>query len=85
MRGTLCFLLQVKWTPRCPDWKEGRISLQRFNAGSSFISQDERMSESTVETLQNALGLNLISTRGFKFLGQLEKLAAFSVSKVDDA
>ena len=26
VRGTLCFLLQAKWTPRCPDWKEVQIS-----------------------------------------------------------
>ena len=36
--GTMCFLLQVKCTPKCPDLKEGQISLQRLNAGSSFIS-----------------------------------------------
>ena len=46
VRGNLCFVLQVKWTPRCPDVKEAWISLQRLNAGSSFISQDERISES---------------------------------------
>ena len=62
--GTLCFLLQVKWTPRCPDSKEGKIYWQILSAGSSFISQDERMSESHVETLQKAIGLHLISTRG---------------------
>ena len=28
VRGTLCFLSQVEWTPRGPDSKEGRISLQ---------------------------------------------------------
>ena len=28
VRGTLCFLSQVEWTARDPDWKEGRISLQ---------------------------------------------------------
>ena len=28
VRGTLCFLSQVEWTPRDPDSKEGRISLQ---------------------------------------------------------
>ena len=48
---------------RCPDSKEGQISMQRLNACSSFISQDERMSESPVETLQKALGLHLISKR----------------------
>ena len=64
----MCFLLQVKWTPRSPDSKEGRISLQRLNAGSSFISQDEMLSESNVETLQNALGLHLISKSGVIFV-----------------
>ena len=28
VRGTLCFLSQVEWTPRGPDSKEGPISLQ---------------------------------------------------------
>ena len=28
VRGTLSFLPQVEWIPRCPDSKEGRISLQ---------------------------------------------------------
>ena len=63
VRGTLYFMLQAKWTPRCPDKKEVQISVQRLHACSSFISQDERMSESPVETLQKALGLHLISKR----------------------
>ena len=85
LRRTLIFLLQVKWTPRCPDSKEGQISLQRLNAGSSFIAQDERMSESPIETLQKALGLYLISKRGLTFLWHLERHTEFSASKVDDA
>ena len=28
VRETVCFLSQVEWTPRDPDSKEGRISLQ---------------------------------------------------------
>ena len=28
VRGTLCFLPQVEWTTRCPDSKQGRVSLQ---------------------------------------------------------
>ena len=83
--STLCFLLQVKWTPSCTESKEGRIYLQRLNAGSSFISPDERMSESPVETLQKALGLQLILTRVFRSLWHLERKAEFSASKVDDA
>ena len=68
LRRTLIILLQVNWTPRCPDSKEGQISLQRLNAGSSFIAKDERMSESPIETPQKALGLYLISKRGLTFL-----------------
>ena len=68
VRGTLCFMLQAKWTPRCHDLKECQISLQRLNACSSFISQDERLSESPVDTLQKALVLHLISIRGLTSL-----------------
>ena len=64
VRGTLCFMLQAKWTPRCPDYKEVQISLQRLHAFSSFISQDERMSESPVEILEKALGLHFLSKMG---------------------
>ena len=67
-RVTLCFLHQVEWTLRCPDSKEGRLSLQCVNAGSSFISQDEGMSESPVETLEKAIVLNLFWTEGLIFL-----------------
>ena len=54
--------------PEIPDLKEGQISLQRLNAGSSFIAEDQRMSESPIETLQKALGLYLISTSSLTFL-----------------
>ena len=64
VRATLCFMLQAKWTARCPDLKEVQISLQRLNVCSSFISQDERMSESLLEPLQKALGLHLLLKRG---------------------
>ena len=57
-------MLQAKWTPRCPDSKEGQISLQRLSAFSSFILQDERLSEYPVEMLQRALGLHLMSKSG---------------------
>ena len=45
-----------------PDSKEGRISLQGLNLGLSFMSQDEGMSETRVETLEKAVGLGLIWT-----------------------
>ena len=78
-------MLQAKWTPRCPDLKDGQISLQRPNACSSFISQDERMSESPVETLQKALGLHLILKRGLTSLWQLESHGEITASNDDHA
>ena len=85
LRGTLCFMHQAKWTPRCPDWKEVQVSLQRLLECSSFISQDERMSESPVETLPKALGLHFISKRVLTCLWQLESHVEFTASNVDDA
>ena len=78
-------MLQAKWNPRCHDLKECQISLQRLNACSSFISQDERMSESPVDTLQKALGLHLTSKRSLTSLWQLESHVEFTASNVDDA
>ena len=37
--------------PEIPDLKESQISLPRLNAGSSFIAEDEMMSESPIEIL----------------------------------
>ena len=85
VRGTLCFMLQAKWTPRCPDWKEVQITLQGLHACSSFMSQDERMSESPVETPQRALGLHFISKRGLTCLWPLESHVEFTASNVDYA
>ena len=85
VRGTLHFMLQAKWTPRCPDYKEVHVSLQSLHACSSFISQDERMSESPVETLPKALGLHFISIWGLTCLWQLESHVEFTASNVDDA
>ena len=48
--------------------KEGQISLQWLNFGSCFMSQDEGMTESPVETLEKAVGLRLIWTGGITSL-----------------
>ena len=48
------------------EWHKDAI--QRFHACSSFISQDERMSESPVETIEKALGLHFISKMGLTCL-----------------
>ena len=31
VRGTLCFMLQAKWTPGCPDWSQSQTRLKRLN------------------------------------------------------
>ena len=84
VRGTLCFMLQAKWTPRCPDSKEGQISLQRLHACSSFIWKNERRSQTHVGTLQKALGLHIISKRGLTSLWQLKSHVEFTASNGHD-
>ena len=85
VRGTLCVMLQAKCTSRCPDSKEGQITLQRLNSCSSFISQDETMSECPVKTLQNAIGRQLISKRPLTFLCHVERHAKFTALNFDNA
>ena len=68
-----------------PDSKEGRISLRGLNLGSCFMSQDEGMSESPVETLEKAVGLRLIWIGGITSLCHLERHTEFNASKGDDA
>ena len=48
--------------PERPCLKEGPISCSGVNSGSSFIPQDEDMSESHVETLEKAVGVSVIWT-----------------------
>ena len=73
VRGTLSFLSQVEWTARDPDSKEGGFPCIGLNSGSCFISQDEGMSESPVESLEKALDTHLIWTVG---------LTSFDTSRV---
>ena len=60
------FYTSIEMDPEMRDEKEVQISLKRLHACLSFISQDERRSESPVENLQKALGLNFISKRRLK-------------------
>ena len=62
-----------------------RFHCSALNAGSSFISQDEGMSESPVETLEKALGLHLFWTGGLTLLWNLERHMEFNASKGEDA
>ena len=68
MRGTLCFLSQVEWTPKGRDSKEGPISLQWRKFSLVFHLKDEDMSESRVETLEKAVGVSVIWTGGLTSL-----------------
>ena len=47
-----------------PDSKKATFPCRGLNLGLCFLSQDEGMSESTVETVEKAVGLRLIWTVG---------------------
>ena len=64
--------------------KKAGVSCSGMNTCMSFISQDERMSESTVETLDKTLCPRLICKGGLTSLWHLEKQAEFNASKSDD-
>ena len=77
----------------CLEWNGPREALTQnkagfpcsgLNSGSSFISQEERISESPVETLEKAVGLRLIWTEGITSLWHLERHTEFNASKGDD-
>ena len=48
--------------------KKASFPCSALNAGSSFISQDEGMSESPLVTLEKDLVLNLFWTEGLTFI-----------------
>ena len=64
--------------------KKAGFPCSALNAGSSFISQDEGMSESPVETLEKAIVVNLFWTEGLTSIWDFERCADFNASKCDD-
>ena len=56
-----------------------------LNAGSYFISQDEGMTESPVETLEKEIVLHLFRIEGLTSFWHTERCAEFIASKCDDA
>ena len=68
VRGTLSLLPQVEWTRDALTRKQDGFPCSGLSAFSSFISQDEGMSESHVETIEKALGPRLIWTGGLTSL-----------------
>ena len=85
VRGNLCFLSQVEWTPRDPDTKEDGLPCSGLNSASCCITQDEGMSESPVKTLEKAVGLRLIWRGGIISPWHLERHTEFNASKGDNA
>ena len=85
VRGTLCFLSQVEWTARDPDSKKAGIPCSGLNSSSCFITQDEGMYESPVETLEKAVVLHNIWIGRITSLWYLERHTEFKASKCDDA
>ena len=82
VRGTLNLLPHVQWILRFPDSKESLISMPELNAGSSFISQDKGISESSVQSLEKALGHSLIWTWGLSSLDTLRDPRCSMLQKV---
>ena len=68
VRGTLCFLSQVEWTPRDPDSKECRNSMPWLKFRLVLHLIIEGMSESPEETLEKAIVLRLIWIEGITSL-----------------
>ena len=56
-----------------------------LNAGPYFISQDEWMTESHVETIEKAIVLHLFWTEGLTTFWHIEWCAEFTASNGDDA
>ena len=78
----------------CLKWSGYRDSLTRnkvgfpwsgINSGSCFISEDEGMSVSPVETVEKSVVLRLIWIGGITSLWYLERDTEFKASKDDDA
>ena len=83
MREGLCVFC-LKWTgPQdALTEKKAGFPCSGLNAGSSFISQDEGMSESPVETLEKALGLRLFWTGGLTSFDTSRGLRSSMLQKV---
>ena len=65
--------------------KKAGFPCSSLNSGSSFISQDEGMSESPVETLEKPVCHHLIWKGGITSLWYLEMHTEFNASKGDEA
>ena len=80
-KGLCDFCLKWNGPRNALTQKKAGFHFSGLNAGSSFISQDEWMSESSVETLEKALGLHLIWTGGLTSLWHIRRHMEFNASK----
>ena len=67
-----------------PDPMKAAYPCRGLNLGSCFMSQDEGMSESAVETLEKAIVLRLIWIGGITSLSYLERHTEVKASKRDE-
>ena len=81
------FVFHLKWNgpSNSLTQKKAGFPCSDLNAGTSFISQDERITESPVETLEIAIVLHLFWTEGLTYLWHTESCSEFNASKCDDA
>ena len=81
------YVFCLKWNGRQETMtqKKAGFPCSGLNLGSCYMSQDERMSESPVETLEKAIALRAIWTGGITSLWHLESNKEFNVSKCDNA
>ena len=81
------FVFCLKWNgPRDNlTQKKAGFPSSGLNACSYFISHNEGMTESPVETLENAIVLHLFWTEGLTSFWHIERCAEFIASKGDDA
>ena len=82
MRGTLSFLCQVEWNRDSLTRNTVEFPWNGLNAGSSFIWQDEGMSESCVEILEGTLVPHLIWTVHLTSLDTLRDLWSSRLQKL---
>ena len=78
LEGQCVFCLKWNGPRESLTQKKVRFPCSGLNSGMFFISQDEGMSESHVETLEKAVGVRLIWTGGLTSLWQLERHTEFN-------
>ena len=82
VRGTRNLLTHVQSIPRFPESEKVGFPCSSLNAGSSFISQDKGMSESSGQSLEKALGPSLIWTRDLTSLDNSRGARSSMLQKV---